>query len=129
MKYERASQNDIFLRIGSRPDCRLFRNTIGMAVKASGEKIKFGLCNPGGSDLIGWTRIKITPEMVGRTMAVFTAIESKRPGWKPNQKWDLGSQNNFIGQVLAAGGLAGVARNVEEAKKIIERGPGKLYIF
>jgi hypothetical protein len=31
----------------------------------------------GSSDLIGVTRVTITPEMVGRTVAVFTAVEVK----------------------------------------------------
>ena len=31
----------------------------------------------GSSDLIGVTRITVTPEMVGKTVAVFTAVEVK----------------------------------------------------
>lgn len=114
MKRERTIQGKIFLKIGSRLDCRLFRNTLGMAVKANGQKIKFGLCNPGGSDLIGWRRVEITPAMVGKTLAVFTAIEVKRPGQKPTE-----AQKNFIDKVWAAGGLSGIARSVEEAEDII----------
>lgn len=33
-----------------------------------------------GGDRIGWTDVVITPEMVGRTIAVFTNIEIKGPG-------------------------------------------------
>ena len=34
----------------------------------------------GFPDLVGWTEITVTPEMVGRTIAVFTAEEVKATG-------------------------------------------------
>jgi hypothetical protein len=32
---------------------------------------------PGMSDLIGWTKIQVTPDMVGKEIAMFTAVEVK----------------------------------------------------
>lgn len=72
-----------------------------------------GRSNPGTSDLLGWVSQEITPEMVGQWVAILAAVEVK----------DLGSatpeQLRFIDQVRAAGGLAGVAHNVEEAAQIL----------
>ena len=41
-----------------------------------------------GGDRIGWTEVIITPDMVGKKIAVFTNIEIKGPGdtLKPGQK-------------------------------------------
>lgn len=70
----------------------------------------------GTSDLIGWTPVLITQEMVGSTIGVFTAIETKKTkGGKTSE-----DQHNFIEQVHRAGGIAGVANSPEAAKKIIE---------
>lgn len=70
----------------------------------------------GTSDLIGWTRVLITADMVGATCAVFTAIETKKSkGGKTSD-----DQLNFIAQVQKAGGIAGVANSPDAAKKIIE---------
>jgi hypothetical protein len=113
------SENNIkdFIRqkLCGRRDVRVFRNNLGMARTDDGGAVRYGLCNPGGSDLIGWKKIQVTPDMVGRTLAVFTAIEVKRPG---NTASD--HQKNFIEQVQLAGGLAGVAYSADEAEKIIE---------
>lgn len=93
---------------------RLFRNNTGTAfqgqkVTVNGRlmiseprQIEFGLC-VGSSDLIGWTEIVVTPEMVGQKIAVFTAVEVKKNGKKPTEK-----QINFINHVNGAGGIGRV---------------------
>ncbi len=68
-----------------------------------------GMC-VGSSDIIGWTPVVITPEMVGRTVAVFTAIESKGEGGGASDE-----QENFIARISEAGGIAAVAFTPEEA--------------
>ena len=72
-----------------------------------------GLCK-GSSDLIGWTSIEVTPEMFGESLAVFTAIEGKfgRRAATPEQA-------RFIEAVKRAGGRAGVARSLDEARQIL----------
>lgn len=77
--------------------------------------IPCGLCE-GSSDIIGFTPVTITPEMVGQTVAVFTAVETKTKTGRATKK-----QINFIDCVQVAGGFAGVARDVEEALKIINK--------
>lgn len=87
---------------------RLFRNQIGKYLLADGRWLTSGLC-VGSSDLIGWTPVVVTQEMVGQTLAVFTAIETKAKGKKAT-----GAQNNFIGAVVHDGGIAKVAYSVED---------------
>lgn len=70
----------------------------------------------GASDLNGWTTVEITPEMVGKRVAVYTAIETKRT--KGGRTSDV--QANWCDQINAAGGIAGVANSEEAAQGIIE---------
>ena len=77
-----------------------------------GRLVKFGLCK-GSSDLIGFRSITITPDMVGQKIAVFSAIEVKDKGKATVD------QRNFINIINNAGGYAGVAKNVNDAKKIL----------
>jgi hypothetical protein len=77
---------------------------------------------PGQSDLGGWTKVTITPEMVGKDIAVFTAIETKRSkGGKASD-----DQLNFVDQVQRQGGIAGIANSVDAARKIIEQWASKI---
>ena len=70
--------------------------------------IHAGLCE-GSSDLIGWTVVKITTEMIGREIAVFTAVEGKSETGRATAE-----QKNFVSAVAAAGGIAVIARSVED---------------
>lgn len=99
---------------------KLFRNNVGMAVykneNGDTRTVKYGLC-VGSSDTIGWETITITKEMVGKEVAVFLAIETKvkeKDKGKP-------AQRNFINAVISAGGIAGIARTVDEARDLISR--------
>lgn len=89
---------------------RLFRNTIGRFVNADGRWINYGLVNPGGSDLIGWRQVKITHDMVGLTIAQFTAVEVKSASGRLSQH-----QEAFIEAVNKAGGFAICVRSVDES--------------
>lgn len=90
--------------------CTTFRNNCGSLQDARGRWVQFGLC-VGSSDAIGWTEYKIEPKDVGRTVAVFTAFETKTPhGKKPTD-----DQARFIGHVQLAGGIASVARSAQDA--------------
>lgn len=111
----------------SKGKTRLFRNPTsdgwsgkakrlinGDVIVRNASYVKAGLVK-GSSDLIGWHKVKITPEMIGQDIAVFTAIEVKSESGKATEE-----QVKFIKNVQMSGGIAGVARSVEEAKKIIE---------
>lgn len=111
----------IMLRL-SKHGSIIFRNNIGSAFAPDGTKrvIRYGVCNPGGSDIIGFTKIKITPEMVGKEVAVFTAVEVKTVTGKKRT-----AQENFIRVVNSSGGIAGFVKTEDEAVRLIERWPGK----
>lgn len=94
--------------------CILFRNNVGKLPDRFGRWIQFGLC-VGSSDWIGWTRYKIQAEDVGKQIAVFTGIETKRE--KGGDKRE--AQEIFIGNVTKDNGIAGFAESPEKAVELI----------
>ena len=82
---------------------RVFRNNIGVCQTRAGDYIRYGVCNPGGSDLIGWTK-----------SGKFFAIEVKTGKGKLTKE-----QDNFLRAVNEAGGIGVCARSIEEALSAI----------
>lgn len=107
------------IRLALANTSRLFRNHVGMVRDENGRVHTFGLVK-GSSDLIGWTGIEITPDMVGRKVAVFTACEVKSERGRVSKE-----QRIFIDQVNAQGGIAFVARSAENALEHINQALGK----
>lgn len=118
----------ILLQCSKLTGATLFRNNtgtgwIGKTSRTSDKGIyikeprplRAGLCN-GSSDLIGWTRKTITPDMIGKDIAVFTAIEVKTKIGRTTK-----DQVNFINAVNKAGGIAGVAKNAEDAVGLLNK--------
>lgn len=103
------------LALGKRPDVRLFRNNVGVAVFPDGSRVAYGLA-PGSSDIIGWQCVEVTQDMVGQRIALFVAIEAKGPKGRISD-----SQANFIQAVNSFGGKAGIAHSPEEALEIINK--------
>lgn len=115
----------ILLTLGSLPYCRIFRNNTAMGWSGKsyqeGNKrividpfpIHAGLCT-GSSDTIGITTVTVTPEMIGRKIGVFTAIEAKTKTGRTSKE-----QEQFIAMIQRFGGIAGVARSESEALEII----------
>ena len=113
MTSERDIQTKILLEL-SRGDTRLFRINAGTAwqgivIEHTRDRLVLAhpravrLAAPGVSDLIGWAS-------GGR----FAAVEVKASRGRVTDE-----QAAFIDLVRRSGGLAGVARSVEEARKII----------
>lgn len=122
---ERQIQTEILLRCG-RGDTRLFRQNVGQGwvgrlirqqagtvELAAARPLHAGLCE-GSSDLIGWRTVEVTPDMVGQRVAVFTAIEVKTETGRPTPE-----QLKFLDAVRNAGGIACVARSVEDAERAL----------
>ncbi len=95
---------------------RFFRNQVGKyfvvrssrcchcAKELDGRWISDGLC-VGSSDLIGWKSITVSPDMVGRRLAIFAAIETKDGDEKATPE-----QTTFLLAVLKAGGISILSR-------------------
>ncbi len=99
----------------SRGAVRLWRNNCGTLQDRFGAYVKYGVANPGGSDLIGFKTVTITQKMVGTKLAVFVALEVK--GQKGRVRKD---QKIFIDVVKVRGGIAGVVRSVDEALGVLQ---------
>lgn len=88
---------------------RVFRNNIGQWEYAPGRFVKYGVCNPGGADLIGWTA-------TGR----FLGIEVKNPGRDMTKAKRKEDQGRFRDAVNRAGGLCIIARSVQEVLDVLK---------
>ena len=119
MPSEQTIQQHIRLACGT-GSTRLFRNNTGVLRDYHGRPVSFGLAK-GSADLIGWTTRVITADMVGATVAVFTSIEVKTATGRlrPEQK-------QWLDAVQAAGGIAGVARSVEDAEQLLAAHPDRM---
>lgn len=132
-----TEESNILQRVrihGSKAGARLFRNSRGMFVtmdtidkirKLAKEQgvfavleylnsgkvrmVRAGLEVPGSSDLIGWVPVTITPDMVGKQIAVFAAPEIKKQGGYPSK-----DQRHFMENVNKAGGMANVVRSNDD---------------
>lgn len=92
-----------------------WRNNIGCA-RYGQQFVQYGLGGKGGSDLIGIMPLRVTSEMVGKTLGVFVAVETKRSkGGKVDPL-----QEHFIDLVRSRGGIAGVAASWEDAVALIQ---------
>lgn len=110
----------------SKTGARIFRQNVGMGWAGKHKRLEDGavlISDPrplhaglaeGSSDLVGWTPVTITDDMVGSTVAVFTSIEVKTAKGRPSQE-----QIRWIEAVRNGGGIAGVVRSEDEAKMLI----------
>lgn len=111
---ETAVQQRIRLAVGSLPGFRLWRNNSGkLPDPRTGRWVQFGVASPGGSDLIGYRTITITPDMVGQQVAVFTAFEIKTATGRATP-----AQRHFIDHIRRAGGIAAIVRSTADALRI-----------
>jgi len=100
-----------------------FRNNRGAVKGSRGGYFVFGIPEPPrgkkesdnalkGGDRIGWTEVEITPDMVGKTIAVFTSIEIKGPGDKLKS-----GQIDWHNLVLEHGGISEIHYSTGEVVK------------
>lgn len=109
--------------------CNLMRNNCGCLMDDTGRPVRYGLNNISkkhqdkiaSSDLIGFKRVIITQDMVGKTVAIFTAVEVKKEDWKEDKKFDKreAAQNAFIKWIKANGGIAGFCNCVDKLKDVL----------
>lgn len=108
---------------GSARGARLFRNQVGHYVIAhpnclhcqrDGRRISSGMA-VGSPDLVGWQSVTITPDMVGRTVALFVGVEAKRPGGGVVSE----DQRRFLTALEQAGAIAGVVRSIADLDALL----------
>ena len=123
---EHDLQNQIRLYVSQNNLATLFRANAGTAW--TGTHIskrpdgKILITNPrpfiglpeGFPDLFGLKTITITPDMIGRKVAVFTGVEIKTPTGRIRDK-----QRHMINFMDDAGGIAGVVRSVDDVKFLL----------
>jgi hypothetical protein len=100
----------------NRGPTRLWRNNTGRLRDERGQLVTFGLC-PGSADLIGYRTVVVTPDMVGQRLAVFAAVEVKATKGRPTPE-----QTAFLEHIRDAGGIAGIARSVDDAESLLKCG-------
>lgn len=128
--------NNLLLRL-SRGPVRLFRNSVGLGwvgkswrcpkdgtsitlqagdvVVRKARPLHAGLFT-GSGDLIGWRSVEVTPDMVGRRLAVFVSLEAKEGTGRLSE-----DQRTWRDQVLQAGGIAAEVRSVEAAEAALQK--------
>lgn len=95
----------------------LFRNQVGAFLNDRGQMVRFGLANETkaenaivkSADLIGWRRVIVTPQMVGRPIAQFVSREVKHHGWRWTGDQHELAQARWALMVMIAGGDAAFA--------------------
>lgn len=113
---EATIQSDIRLRLSELRAGIYLRYQVGTFLTMDGRPVKIG--EPGVSDLIGITPHVITAADVGRTVGVFTALETKQAK-DSTSKERRESQGNFLRRVNALGGLGAIVRSVGDAESVV----------
>ena len=127
---ENPQQRECWLEFG-KSGAKMFRLNTGKAWAGKGERmpdgsvriaypqhitVGFGYVDntavAGVSDLVGYTKVVVTPEMVGKTIPVFTCGEAKRI--KGGVVSD--DQKDWIDLVDRDGGIAGVVRTAADVR-------------
>ena len=135
---EAKIQTDIRDRLSNGP-VRLWRNTVGQGLMVThkhsftaqaiitklfdlvrslgghAQRIRFGLA-VGSGDLIGYRRVTITPEMVGRDVAVFLSCEVKTEKGPVREE-----QYRWAAHINSAGGIAVIARSLDAARAELDK--------
>ena len=125
---EHDIQNEIRVAIGAWQSATLFRANVGEAwtgtlVSSSLHRVtienarRFRSGLPVGfPDLFGFRTIEVTPEMVGKKIAVFAFLEVKKPGGRTSKALE-----KMLAFLQASGAIGGVARSAEEAAALLQR--------
>lgn len=130
---ESSVQKRILASLGGLKHVRLWRNNVGKAWMGKAVKlgagamritsprmVRFGLC-PGSSDLIGITTVEVTPDMVGKKVGLFTAIEVKGANTRVQE-----DQERYVELVRSRGGIAGVVRGTDQALRLLDQATSSL---
>ena len=104
------------LAIGFSDKGRVWINDNGFGFHKIGDKyigFRYGL-GVGIADLIGYTEVVITEDMVGRRLPIFTAFEVKTSSGRPSVE-----QEKFIAFIRSKGGISAIVRSRDDIDKEI----------
>lgn len=102
---------------------RLWRNNNGVLPNPETKRpVRFGLGNESktlndelkSSDLVGWKRTLITPDMVGYIIARAVSVEMKPPGWKYRGDAHERAQKAWLDLLISDGGIGLFATGPED---------------
>ena len=111
---ETALQNRIRIRLSRAcKDLVHFRNSVGALKDENGRMVQFGL-GTGSPDLVGYKKVTVTPDMVGKDLAIFVGMEIKMPGKKPRA-----DQKHWLDSLAASGGIAGFVTSEDQALDLV----------
>lgn len=105
-----------------------WRNNNGAFEDDRGTWVRYGLGNLSkrlnekwkSSDYIGLTPIIIQPYHVGRRFGIFTAAETKKPGWTLTKGDARGhAQAHFMNTVANLGGIAGFVQSDDCVRRLL----------
>lgn len=93
--------------------------------------VRFGLGNISkkvqenfrSSDFVGIFPVVITPDMVGKTVGVFVASETKRPGYPKDARYR--AQKAFIDFIKNNGGIADFNTSAEDFSRMVKNWFGR----
>ena len=130
MTKEHDLQNTIRLHVSREQLGTLFRANVGQGWTGKVQRMHMTpdtntilLVNPrpfstglpvGFPDLFGFVPVTITPDMVGRQVAVFAAVEVKQKTGRISVK-----QRDMLAFLQRQGARAGIARSVDDAARIL----------
>lgn len=105
-------QSAVLLAVGSRHDCMAWRNQTGgfRAMDNPQRIVKVG--TPGAPDILSVVAVKITPDMVGKTVGVAVGIEVKTPTGKQREE-----QTKWQAAFEKRGGIYLLSRGPEQASE------------
>lgn len=124
MSDEKTIQQDIQIE-SSKHGHKLWQNSSGAFTDNTGRLVRFGLGHTSNnqsfksSDLIGFTMVEITKEMVGSKLPIFTAIEVKNSKWKYTETDREVAQKKFMDVIKMSKGIASFVNSVEGYVKTI----------
>ena len=88
----------------------------GSALIRNPKRVTFGVGPNGAGDLLGFRQVTITPDMVGRTVAVFLSAEAKSDTGRGRIAAEQERWRDFINRM---GGIAVVFESAEELERAL----------
>lgn len=83
-------------------------------------RVEFGLFKE-APDFVGIRKVKITPDMVGKTIGQFVGVETKKPDWRRSKTNEHeAGQENGIKKIRSAGGCAGFVRDLVDISNLFD---------